>query len=79
MCLGVITELVEAWEEQEGVRLGRLEDGSVVTLGFVPKAEAGAQLLVHLGIPVEVLDPATAAEARSLREHGLSHDDGGAS
>jgi hydrogenase maturation factor len=77
MCLGVITELVEAWEE-EGVRLGRIEDGSVVTLGFVPEAEAGAQLLVHLGIPVEVLDPAAAVEARSLRQHGLSHD-GGAS
>jgi len=76
MCLGVIAELVDAWEE-EGVRVGRLEDGSVVTLGFVPEAEAGAQLLVHLGIPVEVLDPATAAEARSLRQRGLSDDDGG--
>ena len=75
MCLGELAELVDTWEE-DGARVGRLEDGSVVTLGFVPEAEAGAQLLVHLGIPVEVLDPATAAEARSLR--GLPHDDGGA-
>ena len=75
MCLGEIAELVDTWEE-DGARVGRLEDGSVVTLGFVPEAEAGAQLLVHLGIPVEVLDPATAAEARSLR--GLPYDDGGA-
>ena len=73
MCLGVIAELVDAWEE-DGVRVGRLADGSVVTLGFVPEAEVGAQLLVHLGIPVEVLDAATAAEALSLRERAPSHD-----
>lgn len=77
MCLGAIAELVDTWEE-DGVRIGRLADGSVVALGFVPEAEIGAQLLVHLGIPVEVLDPATAAEALSLRERALSDDDGGA-
>jgi hydrogenase maturation factor len=49
----------------------------VVTLGFVPEAQAGSQVLVHLGIPVEVLDPATAAEALSLRERALSDDYGG--
>jgi hypothetical protein len=76
MCLGAIVRLDEAWEE-DGARVGRLEDGSIVTLGFVPEAEAGAQLLVHLGVPVEVLDPATAAEALSLRGRGLSDDDGG--
>lgn len=77
MCLGAIAELVDTWEE-DGVRIGRLADGSVVALAFVPEAEIGAQLLVHLGIPVEVLDPATAAEALSLRERALSDDDGGA-
>lgn len=76
MCLGAIVELVDTWEE-DGVRLGRLADGSVVTLGFVPEAQAGSQLLVHLGIPVEVLDPATAVEALSLRERALSDDFGG--
>ena len=76
MCLGVIAELVDGWEE-DGVRSGRLADGSVVTLGFVPEAEVGAQLLVHLGIPVEVLDPATAAEALSLRGRDPSYDHGG--
>jgi hydrogenase maturation factor len=76
MCLGAIAVLADTWEE-EGVRLGRLADGSVVTLGFVPEAQAGCQVLVHLGIPVEVLDPATAAEALSLRERALSDDYGG--
>jgi hydrogenase maturation factor len=54
MCLGAITELLEVWEEG-GSRLGRLADGSVVTLGFVPDARAGSHVLVHLGVPVEVL------------------------
>ena len=58
MCLGTIALLVEAWEDG-GARLGRLEDGVVVPLAFVPEARAGRHLLVHLGIPVEVLDPTT--------------------
>ena len=76
MCRGAITELVDTWEE-DGVRVGRLADGSVVTLVFVPEAEVGARLLVHLGIPVEVLDPATAAEALALRQRALSDHYGG--
>jgi hydrogenase maturation factor len=76
MCLGAIKELV-AVREEDGVRVGSLADGSVVTLGFVPGAEVGDQLLVHLGIPVEVLDPAVAADALSLRELGPSDDNGG--
>jgi hydrogenase maturation factor len=76
MCLGAIVELVDSWEE-DGARFGRLADGSVVTLGFVPDAEVGTQLLVHLGIPVEVLDPATADEALSLRKGSLSDHYGG--
>lgn len=66
MCLGGISRLEEAWED-DGVRVGRLEDGSVVTLSFVPDAAPGAYVLVHLGIPVEVLDTTTAQEALALR------------
>jgi hydrogenase maturation factor len=71
MCLGSIARLDEAWEE-DGARVGRLADGSVVSLAFVPEARAGAQLLVHLGIPVEVLDQRAAAEAVELRGRGVS-------
>ena len=66
MCLGSIAVLSEAWEDQ-GVRVGRLDDGCVVSLSFVPDAAAGAHLLLHLGIPVEVLDPGAAREALELR------------
>lgn len=66
MCLGGIARLTETWED-DGVRLGRLDDGSVVTLSFLPDATRGAYVLVHLGIPVEVLDTATAEDALALR------------
>jgi hydrogenase maturation factor len=66
MCIGSITLLEEIWEE-DGVRVGRVADGCVVPLSFVPDAEPGAQLLLHLGIPVEVLDPDTARDALELR------------
>jgi hydrogenase maturation factor len=66
MCLGQIARLDEVWED-ESVRLGRLENGSVVTLSFVPDAEPGSYVLVHLGIPVEVLESHVAQEALALR------------
>lgn len=67
MCLGSIAVLSETWDE-EGTRIGRLADGCVVPLSFVPDAPEGAYLLLHLGIPVEVLDPEAARDALALRE-----------
>jgi hypothetical protein len=66
MCVGAIGRLVEAWDD-DGARIGRLEDGCVVSLSFVPGAGPGDELLLHLGIPVEVLDPVAARDARDLR------------
>ena len=66
MCLGGIARLTETWEE-DGARVGRLDDGSVVSLSFLPDATPGAYVLVHLGIPVETLDTETAEEALALR------------
>jgi hydrogenase maturation factor len=68
MCLGSIVRLSEAWDE-DGARVGRLDDGSVVSLAFLPDATPGAHVLVHVGIPVEVLDPETAREALALRRN----------
>ncbi|HET9115943.1 MAG TPA: HypC/HybG/HupF family hydrogenase formation chaperone [Gaiellaceae bacterium] len=56
MCIGSSAVLVEVWS-QEGSRVGRLGDGRVVSLAFLPDAEAGDAVLLHLGIPVEVLVP----------------------
>ena len=66
MCLGSIDVLEEAWEDGDA-RTGRLGCGKVVPLAFVPEAREGDHVLVHLGIPVEVLDPAAAEEALALR------------
>jgi hydrogenase maturation factor len=66
MCLGSIEVLTDVWDEG-GVRSGRLEGGRVVSLSFVPDASVGAFLLLHLGIPVEVIEPDTAREALLLR------------
>jgi hydrogenase maturation factor len=65
MCIGTTALLVEAWDEG-GARVGRLHDGVVVPLSFVPEAEPGATLLVHLGIPVEVLDGDDAGVRKEL-------------
>jgi hydrogenase maturation factor len=56
MCIGSSALLVEVWD-QAGSRIGRLGDGHVVSLAFLPEAQAGDIVLVHLGIPVEVLVP----------------------
>ena len=77
MCLGSIALLAETWDG-EGARLGRLDDGCVVPLSFVPEARPGSYLLVHLGIPVEVLDPETAREALALRSPAGSDSVGAA-
>ena len=66
MCLGSISVLVDSWDA-EGVRVGRLDTGAVVSLAVVPEARDGAHLLVHLGIPVEILDADTATDALALR------------
>jgi hydrogenase maturation factor len=58
MCIGASAVLLEAWTE-DGSRVGRLADGHVVSLAFLPEAQAGDLVLLHLGIPVEVLVPDT--------------------
>ena len=69
MCLGAIRVLADTWAE-DGVRLGRLDDGAVVPLVYVPEARSGDHVLLHLGIPVERLDADAAAEALELRGEG---------
>jgi hydrogenase expression/formation protein HypC len=66
MCFGTIARVLETWDAGAR-RTGRLEDGAIVSLAFVPDAEPGDHVLVHLGVPVEKLGPAEAAEALSLR------------
>jgi hydrogenase maturation factor len=66
MCLGAIHVLDAVWDDP-GTRVGRLDDGRVVTLGFVPEAQEGTHVIVHMGIPVEVLAAEDARAALALR------------
>jgi hydrogenase maturation factor len=75
MCLGAIARLEEAWQDG-ATRVGRLDDGCVVPLSFVPEARSGEYLLVHLGVPVEVLDAASAQDALALRTDGAARAGG---
>lgn len=61
MCIGTLTTLVERWQDS-GTPVGRVADGCVVSLSFVPDARPGDHLLLHLGIPVEVVEPVPAPE-----------------
>ena len=56
MCIADSALLV-AVRELDSTRVGRLDDGTDVSLAFVPAARPGDRLLLHLGIPVEVVDP----------------------
>ena len=67
MCLGVIVRLASVDGDGGGGQAGVLEDGTAVSLAFVPGARPGDVLLVHLGIPVEVLPPESAEAALTLR------------
>jgi hydrogenase maturation factor len=69
MCLGTIQPLEAVWND-EGSPVGRLQDGSVVSLGFVPDAQAGVYVIVHMGVPVEVLGAEVAQAALALRAGG---------
>jgi len=69
MCLGRIGTVTKVWDE-DGVPLSLVDvEGAAeqaCLLGF-PDVREGDDVLVHLGFVVEVLDPAHAADARTLR------------
>jgi hydrogenase expression/formation protein HypC len=69
MCLGALATVLRVWDD-EGVPMAEVErDGrtETVTLIYVPEARPGDSVLIHIGFPVQVLDPVEAAEARALR------------
>jgi hydrogenase expression/formation protein HypC len=69
MCLGKIGVITKVWQDG-GVPVGLVDTGSTaetVCLLACPTARAGANVLVHLGFAVEVLDRRSAEEAARLR------------
>ena len=76
MCLGVIGRVTRVWAEA-GVPMALVRTGdkeAPVCLLYVPDADQGDHVLVHMGVAVELLDPAQANAALALR-HGATDAD----
>lgn len=69
MCLAVPGQVVSVLEGEPLSRTGRVRFGGVVKevqLGFVPEAQVGDYVIVHVGIAISKLD---AAEAQAVWAH----------
>lgn len=70
MCLGALATVTRIWDE-DGVRMAEIDRSGrpeTVALLYVPEAVPGDTVLVHLGFPVQIVEPELADEARRLRE-----------
>jgi hydrogenase expression/formation protein HypC len=70
MCLAVPGKIVET-EEIGGIRLGRVQFGGVTRqacLDFVPEAQVGDFVLVHVGFAISRVDAREAARTYQLLE-----------
>jgi hydrogenase expression/formation protein HypC len=76
VCLAAIGRISRVWAEagvpMALVRIGDQE--TPVCLLYVPDADQGDHVLVHLGVAVELLDEAEAAAALALRHSATDTD-----
>jgi len=70
MCLGVPGKITETWSSEEtGMRMGRVDFGGVkreACLAFVPDADVGDYVLIHVGFAISQLDEDEAHETLAL-------------
>jgi hydrogenase expression/formation protein HypC len=70
MCLAIPGKILDT-EELNGIRLGRVQFGGITRqtyLDFVPDAQPGDFVLVHVGFAISKLDEAEAARTYELLE-----------
>lgn len=63
MCLAVPGEVLSINEEDPLMRTGRISFGGVVkevNLTFVPEAQVGSYVLVHVGFAISTIEPGEA-------------------
>ncbi len=68
MCLGVPGRIVSVSEEQ-GVRMGAVDFGGIertVCLAYVPEADVGSWVVIHVGFAISVVDEEEARRAYEL-------------
>ena len=74
MCLAVPGRVLSVSGDEPLLRVGRVDFGGMVkeiNLAYVPEAEVGDHVLVHVGFAITVIDEAEAARVfEHLREIG---------
>ena len=82
MCLAIPGKIVDA-DEIGGMRVGKVQFGGITRqtfLGFVPDAQPGDYVLVHVGFAISKIDEAEAEQTlRDLETIGLLADELGPS
>jgi hydrogenase expression/formation protein HypC len=81
MCLGIPGKLLEV-HEQDSLPMGKVEFGGIakdICLAYVPEAEVGDYVLVHVGFAISRIDEQEAQEIFSYIEQigDLSELEGG--
>ncbi|NPA79974.1 MAG: HypC/HybG/HupF family hydrogenase formation chaperone [Thermotogae bacterium] len=74
MCLGVPGKVVEVVEDELGIRYGKVKFGGIVkdvNLSYVPEAQVGDYVVVHVGFAISRIDPEEAMRVfKFLKESG---------
>ena len=81
MCLAVPGKIIEA-EERDGNRIAKVQFGGITRqafLNFVPEAQVGDYVMVHVGFAISRVDAEEAARTYQLLEDmGLLEEEAGA-
>jgi hydrogenase expression/formation protein HypC len=81
MCLGVPGKIIDIYAAS-GLQMGKVDFGGVtkeICLAYVPEAQIGNYVIVHVGFALNVLDEAEALETlQLLREIGAVEEELGA-
>ena len=59
MCLGVPGKVLETWDDETGMKMGRVSFGGIVKevcLATTPEAEIDDYVVVHVGFAISVID-----------------------
>ncbi|MEX2161370.1 MAG: HypC/HybG/HupF family hydrogenase formation chaperone [Anaerolineales bacterium] len=68
MCLGVPGKLTQMYD-RDGLRMGKVDFGGVVReacLAYVPEAQVGDYVVIHVGFAISLLSEKEAAETLAL-------------
>ena len=70
MCLAIPGKVISV-EQSDGLRSGRIQFGGIIrqaSLDFVPEAQVGDYVMVHVGYAISLVDEAEAQRTYELLE-----------